>query len=83
MNYIATLKVYTAAPDALYNCFLPELEHAKKERSEFEMSKHNDFVEFTIRGHDTTAVRATFNHITRVLTVYEKTAHLGITKPTL
>lgn len=75
MKYTTTLNVYTNS-EKVYKCFLAELEKSKKERSEFVMKQHSDHVEFVITAQDATALRATFNYLTRLLTVFEKTASI-------
>lgn len=57
--------------DSLYNAFM--VEKGKFSRSEFDIEKQDGSVRFFVKAEDSTALRATLNSITKLLTVYEKT----------
>jgi len=69
MKLSAAIKVY-GDPKEISACFEPEL--ADKKRSNFKIIKKENYVLFDIDAEDSVALRATFNSITKLLTVYEK-----------
>ncbi len=73
MNFKAEIKVYEDI-DRLYELFYPEMEDErnKHDRSSFKMSKRKDHLLFVIEAKDAVALRATFNSLTKLLTVKEK-----------
>ncbi|MBR9692246.1 hypothetical protein GOV06_05680 [Candidatus Woesearchaeota archaeon] len=69
MKLNAVIKVY-GDPNAISACFKPELMDRK--RANFKIIEKEDYVLFEIETKDSAALRATFNGITKLLTVYEK-----------
>lgn len=69
MNYSAEINVLGGKED-LFECF--KTEEINKERSTYTLKKTKDGVKFNIIAKDATALRATVNMITQLLTVYEK-----------
>ena len=69
MNYKATIRVQGDA-DKICKSFEPEID--EKNRSNFRLTKEKDHVLFEIEAKDSTALRATLNSITKLLTAYEK-----------
>ena len=69
MNYSAKIGV-KGKQKGLFECFSPE--GINKERSHYTLNKTKDGVVFDIKAKDATALRATVNMITQMLTVYEK-----------
>lgn len=69
MKYSVALKVQGDV-EKIAKCFEPEM--AKKDRAEFKLRKEKDYVLFEIEAKDSAALRATFNSVTKLLTVYEK-----------
>lgn len=75
MNYRATIEV-AGDNDSLQKCFAPE--RLKKARTEYTIKKSKNKLVFDISSKDPTALRATLNSITRLLSVYQKMS--GIVK---
>jgi len=75
MSYLARLRVYKN-PDMIYKCFCSESKTLRTNRSNYTIKKHKDYVEFDIKAKDSVALRATFNSIIKMLTVYEKMQEL-------
>ena len=69
MKLTAEIKVLGDG-EKLYLCFEPEQNNQK--RSNFKLIKKEDGVVFEIKAEDSTALRATMNGITKLITVYEK-----------
>jgi len=69
MKLRASIKAYGKAKN-LAACFNPELHN--KQRSHFTITENQDHILFDIQAEDATALRATVNAITKLLTVYEK-----------
>ena len=69
MKLTAEIRVY-GDPEELYKCFEPEL--SDKKRANFRIIKKEDHVLFEVEAEDSTALRATLNGITKLITVYEK-----------
>lgn len=57
-------------PDLIYKCFLTEI--SKRKRSSFNIAREKNKLRFSIKAEDVTALKATLNSITQLLTVYEK-----------
>jgi len=70
MKYKSTIKVYGDAKK-LAECFKAE-ENKKVDRSRFILIPQADYILFEIEADDSTALRATFNSITKLFTVFEK-----------
>lgn len=73
MEYSADILVKGDA-EQIFNCMQPELK--SYERSSFTIKKTEEGVLFSIIAKDPVALRATFNSISQLLTVYEKTKEL-------
>ena len=71
MSYSAKIRV-CKNPSIIYKCFISESKSLKTDRSDYTIKKHKDYVEFSIKAKDSVALRATFNSIIKMLTVYEK-----------
>jgi tRNA threonylcarbamoyladenosine modification (KEOPS) complex Pcc1 subunit len=56
----------------LYTAILPEIENNSWGRSSYTISKNNNSMIITITADDATALRASFNNITKLLAVHEK-----------
>ena len=69
MKYEAIVRV-KGDSEVMYKAFL--VEKGKFARSSFDIKKKDDVVEFVIEAEDPTALRATLNSITKLLSVYEK-----------
>ncbi len=69
MKYSASIKV-TGNRESLLECFAPE--GIDKERSKYSVKKQGGDVIFEVEAKDATALRATVNTITQLLTVHEK-----------
>jgi len=69
MKLIAYIKAYGNAKD-IAACFNPERQG--KQRSNFTITENKDHILFNIQAEDATALRATLNTITKLLTIYEK-----------
>ena len=69
MKLRASIKAYGKAKD-IAACFNPEMQG--KQRSNFTITENKDHIVFDIQAEDATALRATLNAITKLLTVYEK-----------
>ena len=73
MNYFATISVNGDA-DKIFSCMQAEIK--SYDRSSFTIDKKDGEVVFTIEAQDPVALRATFNSISQLLTIYEKTQEL-------
>ena len=71
MIYSAKIRVYKN-PAIIYKCFISESKTLKTDRSNYNIKKYKDYVEFDIKAKDSVALRATLNSITKLLSVYEK-----------
>jgi len=69
MKLRASIEAYGKAKD-IAACFT--LEMRGKHRSNFTITENQDHIVFDIQAEDATALRATLNTITKLLTVYEK-----------
>jgi len=63
--------VITKDIDLIYKCFKPEI--SKWSRSSIDIKKTKKSLHFNVNAKDATALRATLNSITGLLSVYEKT----------
>lgn len=70
MKYKAKLKAFGDS-EKILRCFEAEGER-QQDRSTLKMSKMEDYVLFEVTAKDATALRATLNGITKLLSVYEK-----------
>jgi len=75
MNYTATIK--TKIDEKIIKAFSSEQKTTK--RSHYEIKRLKDSIIFSIKAKDATALRATLNSITRLLSVYEQVKN-GSTK---
>ncbi|MBW3003378.1 hypothetical protein KY328_00850 [Candidatus Woesearchaeota archaeon] len=69
MKYEAVIKVI-GDPEIISKAFM--VEKGKFARSGFDIEKQSDSVRFVVVAEDPTALRATLNSITKLLTVFEK-----------
>ncbi|MBS3137732.1 hypothetical protein J4232_04825 [Candidatus Woesearchaeota archaeon] len=60
----------------LYTALLPELENNKWERSSYTIEKSEKEMKITIAADDITALRASFNNITKLIAVHDKMQNL-------
>lgn len=74
-KYESQIKVY-GNPDKLYELFYPELNDDRNRhgRSSFLMKKGKDHIIFEISAKDAVALRATFNSLSKLLAVEERSA---------
>lgn len=70
MRISASITVYDKEPEKLLMAFQPEI--SKKDRSGFDIVQEKGSLKFIVEAKDSTALRATLNTITKLLTVYEK-----------
>ena len=71
MTYSAKIRV-NQNPEIIYKSFISESKSLKTDRSNYIIKKYKNYVEFEIEAKDSVALRATFNSIIKLLTVYEK-----------
>jgi tRNA threonylcarbamoyladenosine modification (KEOPS) complex Pcc1 subunit len=71
MTYSAKIRV-NQNPEIIYKSFISESKSLKTKRSNYTVKKYKNYVEFEIEAKDSVALRATFNSIIKLLTVYEK-----------
>ena len=69
---ISTILTVEDPIGSLTRAFTPELSHMQGKRSSVSMTYANSQLVFTIIASDATAMRATLNGITKLITVYEK-----------
>ncbi|MBI5393285.1 hypothetical protein HZA96_05435 [Candidatus Woesearchaeota archaeon] len=62
----------------LYTALLPEIDSSKWERSSYSIKKKGNEITITINADDITALRASFNNITKLLAVYDKMQNLEV-----
>ncbi len=75
MNITAVLTIEDTE-GSLARAFTPELSHMQGKRSSVSMTHAKKQLQFTITASDTTAMRATLNGITKLMTVYEKASKI-------
>jgi len=73
-TYKATISQYSNQKNIndIYRCLIAEKENLKTARSECDIIKHQDHIEFKIVAEDATALRASLNSISRYLVIYDK-----------
>ena len=71
MNITAVLTI-DDSHGLLARAFTPELSQMQAKRSSVSMTHAKKQLQFTITASDATAMRATLNGITKLITVYEK-----------
>ena len=71
-----TAEVYVTTPQlaALKHCFDAEIQSMQTERSTVVVHTTKETMHFAVAAKDSTALRATLNTITKLLTVFEKAA---------
>ncbi|MBW3000022.1 hypothetical protein KY339_05095 [Candidatus Woesearchaeota archaeon] len=69
MNYAVTIEI-KKDPETIQKLFLTEV--SERQRSKFTISKKMNSIRFEVYAKDATALKATLNTITELLTVYEK-----------
>jgi len=69
MKYRSEIRVMGDS-EKILKCFHPEIRRG--DRSGFDIKTEDSVVVFEIYAKDSTALRATLNSITKLLTVYEK-----------
>jgi tRNA threonylcarbamoyladenosine modification (KEOPS) complex Pcc1 subunit len=74
MKLIADVYVTTPKLAALKRCFDAEIQSMQTLRSTVAVHTTNDTIHFAVAAKDSTALRATLNTITKLLTVFEKAA---------
>lgn len=74
MNYTADIKIYENI-DNVYKSIM--LESGKMDRSEQKIIKNKDHIEIKITATDANALRASFNSIMKLLSVFEKMETIG------
>lgn len=72
MKFNADVYVTSLQVQALKRCFVAEIESLQTARSSVEMHANKERLHFAVVAKDTTALRATLNTITKLLSVFEK-----------
>ena len=71
MKLTANVYVHTPKVHALKRCFDAELSSMQTRRSTVAIHSTKDTMQFSVTATDSTALRATINTITKLLTVFE------------
>ncbi len=74
MKLTANITVTTPQVQMLRRCFDVELASMQTQRSSVQIHTTKESMQFSISATDSTALRATLNTITKLLTVFEKAA---------
>ncbi len=74
MKLTAEITVTSPRVSALRHCFDAELESMQTARSDVTIHTTKETMQFAISATDATALRATLNTITKLLSVFEKAA---------
>lgn len=72
MKFTAEVVVQSSQMPALKQCFDAELASLQSQRSSVAMHSTKDTMQFSVTATDATALRATLNSITKLLSVFEK-----------
>ncbi len=72
MKITAEVFVTSEQVPALKRCFDAELESMQTQRSTVSVHSTQNTMQFSVTATDATAMRATLNSITKLLTVFEK-----------
>jgi len=72
MHYQATILINEIKEEDLLKLLKNEIKDSKKSRSSFTITGHDNKLKIEIKSKDSTALRATFNNLTKLITVYEK-----------
>lgn len=74
MKLTADIVVCSASVPALKQCFAAEIPALQRERSTVVVHTTKDSMHFAVAAEDATALRATLNTITKLLSTFEKAA---------
>ncbi len=75
MNYHADIQVKVTKP-ALMKSLTPEFKEGRHDRSSVRIAKTKGGIKLSVSAKDSTALRASLNTITQLLSVYEKAGKL-------
>lgn len=72
MKYKSGIDYFCGKAEAenLYKCILPEVRSHKSERASVSLAKKKEGLNIIIESDDITALRAAFNSMTKLLSVY-------------
>ena len=71
MHYNCVITVKSKEVDKIFKALGPEIKQQTKGRSEILLQKLKGCLKIKINAKDSVALRATFNNITKLLTVYD------------
>jgi tRNA threonylcarbamoyladenosine modification (KEOPS) complex Pcc1 subunit len=71
MHYTCVITVKSKEVNKIFKALGPELKQQTRNRSEIFLQKLKDCLNIKINANDSVALRATFNNITKLLTVYD------------
>ena len=74
MKLIADISIQSADLSALQRCFAAEIPSLQRERSSVMVHTIKDTMHFAVTAEDATALRATLNTITKLLSTFQKAA---------
>jgi tRNA threonylcarbamoyladenosine modification (KEOPS) complex Pcc1 subunit len=72
MNYSSIIEVKLKNPKELLQIFEPELKILLNDRASYKLQQEENSLKFIITAKDSVSLRATFNSITKLFTIYEK-----------
>lgn len=72
MKLTADISIQSADLSALQRCFAAEIPALQTERSSVALQKSKEALHFGVTAEDATALRATLNTITKLISTFEK-----------